>query len=263
MWFWTAMAIAAPWVVDGSSLQLNRGRWPVRASASCATDGVLGVAVVVYARKQATMAWGHTSLRTVTCRGGMLVDHEYETYRLSAWNEELLLAEHPDLDAADLLAERGALVLFRNVDPVDRGWFAEAQAKNRELYELWLDAPPEALAAIVARAEAWYDAQQIVLAARGELGDRYRPLSTNCTTVLQRLLDVPDPPHLPFVWLRRLEDDARLRVLHPSHALVLRWGTLPDTVDGRLHPLFRRRGTLDPTLELRKIPAVPWTVDDG
>lgn len=262
MWFWAAAALAAPWVVDGSSLQLNRGRWPVRASSPCtATDTVLGVAVVVYARKQATMAYGHTSLRTVTCRNGALVDHEYETYRLSAWNEELLLAEHPELDAADLAAERGSLVLFRNVDPVDRGWFAEAQAKNRELYELWLDGTPEALAAIVARAETWYDAQEIVLAAGGDLGDRYRLFSTNCTTVLQRILDVPDPPHVPFVWLRLLEDDARLRVLHPSHALVYRWGTVPEAVEDRLHPLFRRRGALDPTLALPTTPAAPWTID--
>ncbi len=263
MWLWTALAFAAPWRVDGSSLQLNRGRWPVRSSSPCSArpDGVLGVAVVIYSRKHTTMAWGHSSLRTVVCRGGELVDHEYETYRLSAWNEELLLAEHPELDAEDLASERGALVLFRNVDPVDRGWFAEAQRKNRELYELWLDGTPEALSAIVDRAEAWYEAQRVVLAADGALRDRYRLLSTNCTTVLQRLLDVPDPPHVPFVWLRRLEDDARLRVLHPSHALVLRWGTLPDTVDARLHPLFRRRGALDPTMELSRTPAAPWTIE--
>lgn len=259
MWLWLGTALAASWVVDGSSLRLNRGRWPVRGSWTCEADEVLGVAVVVYSRKQGTMAWGHSSLRTVTCRDGELVDREYETYRLSAWNEALLRDEHPDLDPRYLARQRGALVLFRNADPVDRGWFAEAEAHNREIYELWLDRPPDELLRIVDGAERWYADQAAVLMGRGELDERYRALSTNCTTVLVRLLGVADPPHMPFAWLRRLEDEARLRVVHPSHALVRRWDGLPDGMDGRVHPLFRRRVELAPSLDVDRDPAVPWT----
>ncbi|MEQ1507316.1 MAG: hypothetical protein ABMB14_34120, partial [Myxococcota bacterium] len=227
---------ALPWLIDGTSLSTNGGRWPVRAAADCADrdDHTLGVALVVYSRKQGTMAWGHASLRTVSCADGAVVDLEYETYRMSRWNAQMLRDEHagePFLDDAGYLDRlRGALVLFRNVDPVDRGWFGEAEAHNREVLELWLDRPQDELDAIAAAADRWYATQRDTLRARAPLDARYRPLSTNCTTVFQRLLGVDDPPTMPFAWLRAEADDAQLRVLHPSHALVRRWDGLPTEV---------------------------------
>ena len=239
-------AMAASWRIDASSLSHNAGRWVVSAAVDCEMDRVIGVAVVVYSRKQLTMAWGHSSLRTIACEGGRLRDLEYETYRLSAWNERALLEEHegePFATPERLAPYRGALVLFRNEGPVEMGWYGDSEAHNREIYELWLDLPDRDLAEIVAAAEAWYEAQRETLREGGALEMRYRPLSTNCTTVLTRLLASPlegdlgrPPPHLPF---------ARMRVLHPSHALVARWeGLLPGELPRRPRPVFRWRGEL-------------------
>lgn len=246
---------AAEWRVDGTSLAANLGRWPVHAALAetCAAgDRTVGVAIVVYSRKQGTMAWGHASLRTVRCVGGAVVDREYETYRMSAWNERLFREAHAGeafLDGDYLKSQRGALVLFRNADPVDGGWFADAERHNREIYELWLPLPTETLDAIGRAADAWYDAQLVTLRARAPLPERYRALSTNCTTVLARLVGPPDGrdrgPVLPFAWLRATEADT-LRVLHPSHALVQRWSGLPEHVDARPRPIWRRRGALPP-----------------
>lgn len=265
-------ARASPWRVDSASLPNNAGRWVMIAATDCGIDRVLGVSVVIYSRKQGTMAWGHSSLRTVACRDGALRDTEFETYRLSRWNERMFADEHvgePYVRDDLLRRYRGALVLFRNDDPVDRGWFGDAQAHNREIYELWLDLPQETLEKIVLDAERWYEEQHLTMRAGEPLPERYRPLSTNCTHVLVRLLGAPlagvlgagVPPHLPFAWLRLLEDGALLRVLHPSHALVARWGEIPDVVLRRPKPLFRTRSDLPDALTVSTVPLGPWATD--
>ncbi len=258
MWGWLATsALAGAWTVDAVSLDAP-GSWPVTTHTRCpepAPDAprlggrpltTLGVAAVIYSRKQATMAWGHASLRATYCLGDEVVDVEYESYRLSAWNEAQLRHEHAGeafLEGDWIRGQRGALVLFRNRDPVDGGWFADAQRHNREIYELWLDLDQAELDRIVLEADAAYEAQRERLRARQDLPMRYRALSTNCTWVLQRWL--PDAltdgedPHLPFAWLRALEPSAARQVLHPSVHLVRRWGELPDQVD-KPSPVFRR-----------------------
>jgi hypothetical protein len=236
---------AVGWRVDGTSLSLNAGRWPMRRAATCSGGGgsrTLGVALVVYSRKQATMSWGHASLRVVRCVDGVLGDAEYETYRLSRWNERLFREEHAGeafLDGPYLGSQRGALVLFRNPDPVDAGWYGDAQGRNREIYELWLDRTPQQLDAIARGAERWYEEQRATLRAEAPLPEQYRALSTNCTAVFQRLLGEEEPPVMPFAWLRRMEGRARLKVLRPSHALVRRWGGVPAGPVERPRPLLR------------------------
>ncbi|MEQ1569672.1 MAG: DUF4105 domain-containing protein [Myxococcota bacterium] len=255
MWWYPA---AAEWWVDASSLAARRGDWPMRAAVTCPAEGAstLGVAVVVYARKQGSMAWGHVSLRVVGCRDGRLEDFEYETYRLSDWNLRSFREEHPGEPFLEHIDDqRGALVLFRNVDPVDRGWFADAQAHNREIYELWLDTTPAERDRIASTAAGWYTDQRDQLRRGERLPERYRALSTNCTTVLARTLEVSDPPVLPFAWMRLLEDTAQLRVLHPSHHLAARWDTWPAQLD-RPHPLLRRPASVPSVPDLP--PLVPW-----
>jgi hypothetical protein len=243
------------WTVDLDSLGAAQGTWPVHAEVRCpeappgapVLDGepivALGVAAVFYSRKQGTMAWGHASLRTLYCRGGAVVDREFETYRLSAWNEEQLRYEHagePFLDDPWLRTQRGALVLFRNDDPVDRAFYAEAQAHNREIYELWLDLPQDELDAIVLAAEGWRARQLADLRAHVPQTERYVPWTTNCTSVLRLLPDELEPSSaLPFAWLRALEDDARARVLHPSVHLLRTWDGDPPAETERRHPIFR------------------------
>lgn len=240
------------WTVDTSSFDAALGTWPVHSTVRCPEAPpdelhVLGVAVVVYSRKQATMAWGHASLRTLACVGGQVVDREYETYRLSAWNEAQLRREHagePFLEGDWLRTQRGALVLFRNEDPVDQAWYAHAQRRNREIYELWLDVPQEELDAVVRAAEAWHADQLVRMRAGTPLDERYLPWSRNCTTVLQRLVPPALQPGsaLPFAWLRALEAGAERRVLYPSAHLLRRWSDAPPAETPRPRPLFRRDG---------------------
>jgi hypothetical protein len=265
-----SLVALAQWRVDGSSLSLNAGRWVVVGATECPPQGVhgLGVAAVVYSRKQGTMAWGHSSLRVVSCQDGEVRDAEYETYRLSAWNERMFRTEHAGEAylTDDLLREhRGSLVLFRNVDPVDRGWFGDAQAHNREIYEVWLDLPPETIAQIAVQADRWYERQRQTLRAGEPLPQRYHALSTNCTSVLERLLSGPlhleETPAMPFGWLRLLEDGPGLQVLHPSHALVRRWGQLPAQIERRPHPLFRPSSALPLDLVVPTTPLAPWISD--
>ena len=243
------------WTVDLDSLGAREGTWPVHASVACPSapadapllDGeplvTLGVAVVVYSRKQATMAWGHASLRTLYCHGGRLVDREFETYRLSAWNEVQLRHEHAGeafLDDPWLRTQRGSLVLFRNDEPVDGAFYAEAQSHNREIYELWLELDQADLDGIVLAAEGWRARQLEDLRARVPFEGRYVPWTTNCTAVLRLIPEELHPSSaLPFRWLRALEDDARERVLHPSVHLVTRWDGDPPAETSRPRPLFR------------------------
>ena len=254
-----ASAVAATWTVDGTSLQEHYGRRPVQAALDCreAPSGAepqlngaplttLGVAVVAYSKKQGTMTWGHASLRAVYCLGDQLVDAEYEVYRLSGWNEGQLRDEHegePFAESSWLKSQRGAKVLFRNRGPVDQGWYAEAQARNREIYEVWLDLPQAELDQVVIRAErAWSD-QLERLRAHQDLPERYRPIANNCTAVFRDFLPpalVEGSPFTPFAFVRRLAPEARALVMYPSHHLINRWeGELPESVE-RIRPVFRR-----------------------
>ncbi|MEO0604227.1 MAG: hypothetical protein AAF211_22520 [Myxococcota bacterium] len=259
-WF-AAAAVASSWVVDGTSLAAVRGQEPVASHVACPparSDGprlnrralrTLGVAVVAYSKKQGTMTWGHASLRVVHCLDEELVDAEYEAYRLSGWNERQLRDEHRGEGFADgpwLTEQRGGLVLFRNPDPVDGGWYAEAQAANREIYEVWLDLSPAELDEVTLAIEARYAAQLSDLRAFEPVGRRYVAWGDNCTSVFEalpaRLRGDTGAPITPFALVRRLEAGGWVRgaVLYPSHHLVRRWhGELPAE-SRRLHPVFRR-----------------------
>lgn len=255
-------ALAAPWVVDGTSLAAVRGQEPVRSHVRCPPPSAesprlrgralrtLGVAVVAYSKKQGTTTWGHASLRILHCLDDELVDAEYEAYRLSGWNERQLREEHEGQGFAEggwLTTQRGRLVLFRNDAPVDGGWYAENQAANREIYEVWLDLAPAELDAVTLAIEARYAAQLELLRASKDLDERYLAWTPrNCTTVFgalpERLRVDTRHPVTPFAWVRRLERGGwvRERVLYPSHHLVRRWdGELP-AASRRLHPVFRR-----------------------
>ncbi|MEM6925866.1 MAG: hypothetical protein AAF602_02970 [Myxococcota bacterium] len=259
-WF-AAAAVASSWVVDGTSLAAVRGQEPVSTHLACPEappNGprlhdralrTLGAAVVAYSKKQGTMTWGHASLRVVYCLDEALVDAEYEAYRLSGWNERQLRDEHAGEGFAEgpwLTAQRGGLVLFRNPDPVDGGWYAEAQAANREIYEVWLDLTADELDEVTLAIESRYAAQLHDLRAREPLARRYVAWSDNCTSVFEalpaRLRDDTGTPITPFALVRRLQAGGWVRgaVLYPSHHLVRRWsGELPAE-SRRRHPVFRR-----------------------
>ncbi|MEZ4239342.1 MAG: hypothetical protein R3F59_24945 [Myxococcota bacterium] len=226
-------------------MSVNAGRWPMRAVRCRQRDATLGVAAVVYSRKQGTMAWGHASLRVVRCVDGVLDDAEYETYRLSAWNEALFREEHAGeafLEGDYLHDQRGALVLFRTpTRSTPAGTVTPRPTTARSTSCGSTGRRPRSTPS--RGAEAWYDEQLAALRAHEPLTVKYRARSTNCTTPLQRLLGVEDPPTMPFGWLRRLEGEVRLRVLRPSHAMVRRWGGLPATAT-RPHPLVRGSGAL-------------------
>lgn len=252
------------YLVDASPFAVHAGARPVAAAVACGSAGVgeqvVGVAVVVASRKPGMLAWGHASLRVVACVDGEVSDREYEAYRLGAWNERLLAQEHEgEAFAADgsLAARRGSLVLFRNEAAVDGGWFAQVGEENRDLWEIWLDLPPERLAAVSAGARAWYDAQQETLASERPLPERYVPWRRNCTAVLRDLLPELDPGSaLPFAWLRALEPEATLRVVHPSPHRLRALGAADRT--RRTRAVLPARATLDPA----SVPGRalgPWT----
>ncbi len=235
---------APGWWVDASSA-LAPGAWSVRHALNCDdNDGTQGIAAVVYSRKQGTMAWGHASVRAVGCRDGEPFDHEYETYSVTRgnWPEiERVLAGDPVLeDEGYWRRQRGRVFAFRNDDPVDGGFYADSHARNREIYELWLDVTPEDAESMVDALEARLVDQSRRLQERDDLDGRYGALSTNCTLPLQQLLG--GDWHLPFRWLRELQDGARLRVLHPSRHLLARWDVVPERVERRPRPVLRRGG---------------------
>lgn len=263
MLWWMSRVFATTWVVDASSTALGMGGWPVRGAIVCAGEAratlhgralrTQGIAVVVYSRKEGTMSWGHASVRAVGCLDDEPFDREYEVYRLGPGNmgeiRRFLAGEDVLQDAAYLRRERGALFRFRNDDPVDGGFFAQSHAHNREIYELWLDLSPSERDDVVLRLEAALDDQLARLRAREPLEGTYGALSTNCTVPLQELL--PGDWHLPFRWLRELEDQAALRVFHPSHHVLAGWTELPEEVERRRIPFRWRkdvsawRGRLD------------------
>ncbi len=271
-WLW-AIASAATWEVDASTTAAAVGRWSVREAIVCEGEAELaslrgeplstrGVAVVVYSRKQGTMLWGHASLRAVGCWAGQPFDWEYEVYRFGPgnWGEiSRVLAGDEVLDDAEYLrAQRGALFRFRNDDPVDGGFFAASHARNREIYELWLDLAAPERDHIVSTLEAGLDEQARRLRAREPLEGRYGALSTNCTLPIQELLN--QRWHLPYRWMRELQDDALRRVVHPSHHLLGAWDSLPTTSE-RPRVIFRRPSDPEdwPVSVGEQRPILPWT----
>jgi hypothetical protein len=251
------------YLVDASPMVVADGVWPVTATVSCPDapgERVLGVAVVISSRKGGTLAWGHASLRVVSCVDGAVRDREYETYRLGSWNEALLRREHAGaafVEGTYLSSQRGALVLFRNEHPVDHGWWRDLAHENRELWEVWLDLSPDELLGIARAADAWYATQRATMDAGLPLPERYVPWRRNCTAVLRDLLPALDPGSaLPFRWLRAIEDEAALRVVHPS---LHTWHVIGPGVDAvpRRRTWFRRHPSPDPS----EVPAVargPW-----
>jgi hypothetical protein len=260
---WWGAALASTWWVDATSA-LPPGAWKVRTSLDCSAFHdeplhTLGVAVVVYSRKQGTSAWGHASIRAVGCRDGAPFDVEYESYVFSRANAEeidrVLQAASVHPDEAYLRGQRGRLFLFRNDDPVDTGFFELSAHANREIYELWLGVTTAEANEMVQTLEGQLHEQMRRVAAQEPLQGRYRALSTNCTVPMQQLLG--HAWHLPHRWLRELEDDARLRVVHPSVHLLGRWDTVPVSVE-RPKPVFRRRreGAALP-LDVDALPVLP------
>ncbi len=246
------------YVIDASPLAPAAA--PLASTARCEGDEVLGVAVVVASRGLGTLAWGHASLRVVTCEGGAPRDVEYEAYRLGRWNERLLRLEHGGADYVSegyLQAQRGGLVLFRNERPVDGGWFEQVERdENRDLWEVWLALPPERLLEVARGADTAYEQQRATFQAGGDLPERYVATRRNCTAPLRDLLPELDPGSaLPFAWLRALEGDAALRVVHPSAHLLARAGAEGETPRRRV--AWRRRpelGDLGPRAAVG-----PWT----
>jgi hypothetical protein len=153
-------------------------------------------------------------------------------------------------------------VLFRDPHPHDGGWLRDAMSRNREVYELWLDLPPERAEAAIRELQGWFSEQQAALEGRRDLGPSYVLWSRNCTLVWKRAFPELDPGSaLPFAWLRALEEDARLRVMHPSAAvarrLAARGGGWPEE-SGRPHPILRGgRGWPDEVPQGE--PVGPWT----
>lgn len=263
MLFWLSLAHARPlWQVDPSPMAAVGGTWPVSLASDCSGSELvpLGVAVVIYGRRSGASAYGHASLRVAWCEDGGFHDLEYEVYRLGAWNERMLRAEHAGEawveEAVD--EQRGAAVLFRVEHPVDGGWYRESMIDNREIYELWLDLPEERAVRLIREADAWYEGQRASLAAHEPLSPSYVLWSRNCTMVLRRLLPELDPGSaLPFVWMRALEEDVPLRVMHPSSAVARRWADdWPDRTD-RPHPLVRLGKRWPEQIEAGE-PVTPW-----
>ncbi|MCA9490596.1 MAG: hypothetical protein KC621_11765 [Myxococcales bacterium] len=264
MLFLAAVAHARPvWRVDASPIAAEAGVWPLSSVSPCPEGELvpLGVAIVIYGRRSGASTYGHASLRTTWCEAGGFHDAEYEVYRLGGWNEQMLRAEHagePWVEEA-LDEQRGAAVLFRVEHPVDGGWYRESMLDNREPYELWLDLPEERAVRVIREAEAWYEEQRASLAAHEPLTPSYLLWKRNCTLVLRRLLPELDPGSaLPFVWMRSIEEEVPLRVMHPSSAVARRWADDWPVEAERPHP-FVRPGKRWPTGIAVEDPVVPWT----
>ncbi len=240
---------------------------------------VLAAAVVIYARDSGPSLWGHSSLRFLLCRGGVLDDREFEYYRFSPSSAKFLRRMHGEdrdcpmgdgpydfVDDEDYLRSlEGSFFLHMNVRAVDCGHFSEQLSHNREIYELWLPLPPEERDALYARNQGRYDQQLQRLIAREPIEERYGALGRNCTWHLrQDLPQVRWPAGVfPIAILRTLlREPVELAVTYPSEHALRRLaeaaggpealaaqlsGEAPLTM-ARLHPLVRSQRPLDPAL---------------
>jgi hypothetical protein len=236
-----ALAARPVYEVDWTGLSVDR---PVQAHApDCSIvpgTRVLRGALVTYSRKGGLSTWGHSAMRFQVCTDGRFRDVEFEAFRLSPNEQRILLDEVDGLDPAHLESQQGALVWFANEPVVDRGFYHQMQARNRDVLELWLDPADGDLASIYEALDARYREQIRRLWAHEPLPVRYRALGPNCTAVLA---DLPGRRAItPFAYLRRFEAAARRRVLHPSHHTVRKLladrARVPERIP-RPAPVFR------------------------
>jgi hypothetical protein len=263
-----AAALAAPeYRVDLSSTVATHEILPMRANARrlCLHhEGPVGAAAVFYSKAGGFSSWGHASIRMLVCEDRWLHDLEYEAYRFGPAARERLAEmyeERPSfLDDEDYLrSQRASMIFYRNEEVLDRGYYAEAQGRNREVYELWLDLDPPSLQALYGGLEKRVQAQHASLEAREDLRPRYQPVGHNCTWHLREELPSVVPgaavghrvfPHAiqRDLWRNDVVDFA---VFYPSHAVVRRWdrrGEWPERV-GRLRPVLRGSRVLPEGLE--------------
>ncbi len=263
MLLFTTLTALASWTLDLSSAPENVGAWAVRQHGEqlCDTGGdrALAVAAVVYAKKGGLSSWGHASVRVLACEDGVLEDYEYEAYKMGPDDRERLAEAHgarPFLeDRTYLRSQHGRLVLYRNRGTVDHGWFGDAIARNREIYELWLPVSPAGANRMWRSLDgAWRD-QVERLEARSPLAEiDYRWWSTNCTLVLQSSLPVSGleggeslgERRYPFALLRALEVRPDVhRVVHPSADLLARLSRRAGSVDALVTALDTGMMTLE------------------
>ncbi len=253
-----AGASAAPplYELDWTGLSVDH---PVRAHApdcsGVAGTRVLRGALVTYSRKGGLSTWGHSSVRFQVCEGRQFRDVEFEAFRLSANERAILLEEYPDLNPEHLESQAGALVWFANEPVVDRGFYHQMQARNRDIFELWFE-PDRAIAegvdltTLYEALDQRHRTQLARLRAHRNLEVRYRALGPNCTAVFA---DLDLPGITPFAYLRRFEDQAHRRVMHPSHHTVRRLlASGPQDVPAfipRPSPVFRWSPQLSPSVQ--------------
>lgn len=282
-------ALAGPrYRVDLSSQRAATESFPVAHAGHvrCADppggDGPFAVAVVVYGRRFGVSAWGHTSLRFLSCEDGQIEDVEVEYYRFGRGTATQLPARHPAEDFArdpnTRRAARGHLYILSNEYAVDGGHYARELDKNREIWEAWLDLPREEIAALWDRLDEREARQLERFRARAPLAEgRYVGLGRNCTVPVREamaLVEDTDTPLargvFPYAILRRLErrDDVTF-VVHPSpHALrrmvdeagsVDAWARAVERDGGawteRLTPLIRSRLEPDDRFWMRRYAA--------
>jgi len=259
MWWLALAAGAAPtFQVDATALHQHLGARPVATGGEglCGgPDQVLGVAAVFYSKKQMTMARGHASMRFLRCVDGAIEDVEFEYYRFSRSTEARLAADMPGEpildDPAYLRSLRGSLFLNRNLSTVDRGHFGRELARNREIYELWLDVSTIEASDLFAQINDVWLAQWETMEARRPLTRRYIPITTNCTWHLQELLGLGPFPWAGFRALTTEDHVVRAAVLYPSHHLLIGWNRVEGSdslieslrhgrVEARSRPVFRR-----------------------
>ncbi len=244
-------------------------------------DAVLGTAVVVYGRLGGRSAWGHISLRFLSCEGGQLRDVEYEVTRFDRtaveWLQDIHQQEDWPWNPALLRRNHDRLLLFQNDAPVDSGnWHAELR-KNRELTEVWMPWPADVQAEILQGLDAAYADQMERLRHETPLDTpHYRAMAHNCTALVRQALAAAGDPWsaldtvYPLTFLRRVaqRSDVDL-VVHPSmHVLAEiqhQHGDLEGARSGAevpvFRPLVRRRIDLDSldTLQAR-IADDAWSV---
>lgn len=260
-----AAALAA--VLDLSALDPAAAGHPVArdGAALCAgpaPDGVIAVAAVIYGRSTGRSAWGHASVRALSCAGGALVDREYEAYRSDPAIHRYWSEAFPDEpwahDAAYLRRQAGKLVLLRNERPVDGGFYARELARDREITELWLPLDPATAAALIGGLDAAYAAQLEALRARAPLvAEAYHAMGTNCTAppreALAAALGAPGERRGSVYPMRLIAELAAVPgvelTVHPSSATLAAAEALGGPRPGLLVPALTPRRRPGPPID--------------
>lgn len=250
------MGVAALWMVgvvaantatvDWSSRRPDVSGYPVATggAAVCAPEveeDVRAVAIVTYGRRPGRSAWGHTSLRFLVCRSGVLDDVEYEYYRMDGSIRRFFAGLYPgEAWVEDDVYQgkiAGSLVLVYNPRPVDGGFYGLELDRNREIIEAWMPWGATLRRTLLHALEARYAEQLEDMRARSVLdGYRYRPMGTNCTLHIREALALAAGEEgwagsvFPFVNLRALERDpaGAVFVIHPSTHAVARHGVVAE-----------------------------------